>query len=188
MTDKSQASGKSGILMMGRLYGQCKELVVKSWLGGTGRLAELVDAEFHPMFTFVVTLLFQLLYLRWLMSGGSLADYNFLHRYFFYLHVAAFLVLSALLRCSFGYVILGQHLQPGRIFDHEGDVFGGAGKAPNGNGNANGNHQDNPDKSIKSNKDKQKDQQSPPPPPSALSDPESEDDAKISKDFGGGKP
>ena len=130
-TQNSTTSSGSSIFGSGcgslirTLYLQCKE-AVKSQCGHfSNRLVIVVDTEFHAVFTFVVVLMFQLLYLRWIISDGAIAERNFLSRYFTYINLAIFLIISAILRCMVGYVVNGDHVQSGDTYDYPTKGGGG---------------------------------------------------------------
>ena len=149
-----------------KMFHQCKDAIKYRC---SGRLAQLVDQEFNVVFTFGMAFIFQFIYLYWLISGGSVAENNFLVRYFYYMHLAALLIGGAIIRCFICYYLSGGQLPENGIFDYPlvCDV--------NGKMRVNSSEQ-------QTNKEQAKKEKTSPP-QSAISDPDSDDDAKISKDF-----
>ena len=87
-----------------------------------GRLRTIVETEFRAIFTFIVVVGLQLAYIYHLVSGGSLSEYNIISRLWSHIHVVLMLVGVAALRCAVAFMVKGEHLSEGTIFDHDGKV------------------------------------------------------------------
>ena len=90
----------------GSLYNTARQSVMAY---SPPELASSINREFHPLFTFMVVLPYQLFFLVWILSGEQVDEPNFLHDVIFAnLGIGAILLGGAALRCLLGYLISGK--------------------------------------------------------------------------------